>query len=1027
MNRWITQSDRSPACSASRRGRILAGVVLLAASLVRLPAADPRLFAPGFRTDQWKVEQGLPQNTVQCLLQTRDGYLWAGTRFGLLRYDGLTPIRYDHERVPAMKNDNCVALAETDDGLWVGTSGGLLRWRDRAWSGFTTADGLCDNRIWALTPAHAGGVWIGTADGLSRCQAGQFSTLKPASPSLRAGETVIHNDVGQLCEDTAGTLWIANQGGLQRLRPDGQSFERIAAQGLIQQLVADPAGGVWWIDAGQVYQFKADRLVAHAPPAPGEPLALLHFDRQGVLWAATARSACFQLRPDGWQAMPVSPFLAEQTLRCLLDDREGSLWLGTELGGLFRVQPRRLRTYTVRDGLAGPDVWSVCGAPDGSVWFSTRSGLSQLRDGVFRNFPATGPEAYRQLARTLWVDRQATLWGATSKSIQGLSRFDQEAGQFVRVMDRAKGEPLGRLLNGESFYEDRSGTLWAGTDQGVLRLEEGEWRRVAGSPLHVRAMLQDRAGDLWLGTADRGLYRWRASQGTNFTRQAGLPGDAVWVIHEDQAGGLWCAGDRGLTRLRAGGCATITRQQGLYDNLINQLFEDDQGRFWLGCNRGIFRVPRHELDAVADGKTNRVHCVVYGEADGMAAAETNGENQPAGYQDARGHLWFPTINGVVELDPRTLRDNPVPPPVLIEQVRANGQAVAGDFAPAGAAAGLATRATPSSTLRFAPGTARALEIRYTATSLVSPDQVHFKYRLLGFGSDWLEDADNRRVVSYANLRPGRYTFQVTACNNHGLWNDTGAEQTLELLPYFYETAWFYALCAALVALAIWTAHRLRVRVLARLQVLEHQHALDRERARIAHDIHDDLGSRLSQIAILGELADRSLASPEGARHQLDKMRATTGEVFQALDEIVWTTNPKQDSVAGLVSYLREYAPEFLGAAGLTCRLDFPSPIPAQPLSAEARHHLFLTVKEALNNIVKHAQATEVSLRLRLENRTLTLVLQDTGCGLTVANPQPPTLGNGLANMRERITSLGGKFTLHSEPGSGTRIQFQIPL
>jgi signal transduction histidine kinase len=360
-------------------------------------------------------------------------------------------------------------------------------------------------------------------------------------------------------------------------------------------------------------------------------------------------------------------------------------------------------------------------------------------------------------------------------------------------------------------------------------------------------------------------------------------------------------------------------------------------------------------------------------------------------------------------------------------VRANGQAVAGDFAPAGAAAGLATRTTPSSTLRFAPGTARALEIRYTATSLVAPDQVHFKYRLLGFGSDWLEDADNRRVVSYANLRPGRYTFQVTACNNHGLWNDTGAEQMLELLPYFYETTWFYALCAALIALVVWTAHRLRVRVLARLQVLEHQHALDRERARIAHDIHDDLGSRLSQIAILGELADSSLASPEGARHQLDKMRATTGEVFQALDEIVWTTNPKQDSVAGLVSYLREYAPEFLGAAGLTCRLDFPSPIPAQPLSAEARHHLFLAAKESLNNIVKHAQATEVSLRLRLESRTLTLVLQDNGCGLTVANPQSPTLGNGLANMRERITSLGGKFTLHSEPGSGTRIQFQVPV
>lgn len=993
-------------------------------------AADPRLFTSGFRTDQWKVEQGLPQNTVQCLLQSHDGYLWVGTRFGLMRYDGGKPVRYDRDQFPAQSSDNCVALAEVENSLWVGTSKGLLRWQDRAWSRLSRTNGLCDDQIWALAASRAGGLWIGTENGVSRWQAGRFSTLRPNSPGLLPGEIMRHNNVSHLCEDSSGTLWIANSGGLQRLRKDGESFERVAAHGLIGQLVADPAAGVWWSDVDRVYRFTAGQITAFPPPVSGDSVALLHFDRQGVLRAATARHGFFQLQAGKWERLPLPAPLEAQSPRCFLDDREGNLWIGTEFGGLFRLQPRRLRTYTTRDGLPGRDVWSICGASDGSLWFATADGVCQFRDGLIRSLPSAKVEPHLQQARVIWADGQNTLWGATGKGIQGLSRWDPAQGCFVRVLDRAPGDESGHLINVESFYEDRTGMVWAGTSQGVLRLEAGGWRALKASPPHVRAMLQDRAGNLWLGTVDRGLYRWQASQPEVFTLQTNLPSESVWVLHEAGDGSVWIGGDSGLTRLRAGHCATLNTKHGLFDNLINHLLEDDQGRFWLSCNRGISRVAKQELDAAADDTTGATHVrsVVYGEADGMEVSETNGEQQPAGWKDAQGHLWFPTINGVVEIDPRVLRDNPVEPSVLIEQVRANGRAVFGDSAEgATETAHLVSRGQSADELRFAPGAARALEIRYTATSLVAPELVHFRYRLEPYDRVWQDDSGNRRVVSYANLSPGRYTFQVIACNNHGLWNKVGATMKFELRPFFHETVWFYALCAAVTALAIWMAHRRRVRTLARLQVLEHQHALDRERARIAHDIHDDLGSRLSQISILGELADRSLASPDAAREQLGKIRATTGEVFQALDEIVWAANPKQDSVAGLVSYLREFAPEFLGAAGLTCRLDFPSPVPVQPLSAEARHHLFLAVKEALNNVVKHAQATEVSLRLRLDNRTLTLVLADNGRGFAAAEPGSSGLGNGLPSLRERITSLGGEFTLDSVPGRGTRIEFKVPV
>jgi signal transduction histidine kinase len=273
---------------------------------------------------------------------------------------------------------------------------------------------------------------------------------------------------------------------------------------------------------------------------------------------------------------------------------------------------------------------------------------------------------------------------------------------------------------------------------------------------------------------------------------------------------------------------------------------------------------------------------------------------------------------------------------------------------------------------------------------------------------------------------------VKACNNHGLWNETGAAFAFVVEPHFYETWLFYGLCLVFVAVSGGLIQAWRLRLQRRILRLEHLHALDNERARIAHDIHDDLGSRLSQLSVLGELAGRHLASPAQAQPHLEKLRATTGEVFQALDKIVWAVNPKQDSVAGLMTYLREFGPEFLSPAGIHCRLDFPSPASDDPLDSEKRHHLFLVVKEALNNVVKHARATEVWLRLSLKDKTLSLTIQDNGRGIaspqpSTLNPQPPGMGNGLVNMRERLARLGGQFTLHSNPGQGTRIELTLPL
>lgn len=993
--------------------------------------ADPRGFTAGFRTDQWNAEQGLPQNTVQCLQQTPDGYLWAGTRFGLVRYDGFKRFSvFQRANTPALRSENCLALATDAAGqLWVGTDDGLLCRSGQTWQRFTTTNGLGHNCIRALAPRRAGGLWVGTEQGVSWWASNRFVTLLPQSRDLHPApdRRVLVNDVPGLAEDSTGTLWIVNHGGLQRLRPGETNFTVVAPDAWASRVAVDAADRVWWTETSHLRRLAdgVDETFSLPDATPGQHLELLGLDRQGTPWVKGPQGRLFVFRAGAFQSVPTPDSLAIHNPLRFLQDREGNDWLGTEFGGLFRLQPRRLHSLAQRDGLAGNRVTSACLAPDGAVWLATDGGLSRFGDGTFRNFAASATEPFLQVPSVLWMDRQTNLWGATSKGLQGLSRFDFQQGFFVREMLRLPGDTSGIPFSVESFYEAPDGLLWAGTSRGVMWRSAAGWEALPGSPPNVRAFLRDRSGALWLGTVGHGLWRWQAGQFTVFTKTNGLPSDQVWVLHEDAAGTLWCAGDAGLTRLRAGQFARLTTEQGLFDNLINQLLEDDRGQFWLSCNRGIFRVARRELDAVADGLAQHVTCVTYTEADGLEISETNGEHQPAGCRDRAGQLWFPSMYGVIRIDPHAELDNTHPPSVVIEQVRTGAGIVFGDGCATPALAAGSGARPPE--LRLPPGSGHVLEIRYAATTFVAPEGVRFSYQLDGYDPRWHSDDENLRVAAYTNLRPGRYRFRVQAWNSHGYPGDEIAELRLVIAPYFRETAAFKVLCALALLGAAVGVQAWRLRLQRRILHLEHQHALDRERARIAHDIHDDLGSRLSQIAILGELADRALTSPDAARRQLNKMRTATGEVFQALDEIVWAANPKQDSVAGLASYLREYAAEFLAAADVACRLDLPNPVPAQPLTADVRHHLFLAVREALTNIVKHAHATEVRLRLGWTAGTLTVVIEDNGRGFVVPASDTPAPGNGLVNLRERIAGLGGEIQLHSNPGMGTRIEFRVTL
>jgi signal transduction histidine kinase len=395
--------------------------------------------------------------------------------------------------------------------------------------------------------------------------------------------------------------------------------------------------------------------------------------------------------------------------------------------------------------------------------------------------------------------------------------------------------------------------------------------------------------------------------------------------------------------------------------------------------------------------------------------------QSAGGKTADGRLWFPTAKGLVAVDPTDVKINRLPPPVRIEEMRVDDNEFADGYV--------------AGPVKVSPGRHR-IEFEYTGLSYVAPEKVRFRCRLNGFDSKW-DDVGTKRVATYNYIPPGRYTFQVVACNNDGVWNETGASLKFEVLPFFWQTTWFHALGGVITVLAaggvVWFETRRRMR--RRLERAERQRDIERERTRIARDIHDDLGAQLTRITMLSESASEPEIEPHRAADGIRRIYDTARELTRSMDEIVWAVNPRHDTLESLATYLEKFAQDWLAGAGIRCRLDLPLQFPEWHLTSEMRHNVFLAFKEALHNVVKHSGASEVLIRLAVKEKSFELAVEDNGRGFAPDEKRrsaPATLGrvasgNGVENMRRRLEAIGGSFALRSAPGNGTRVLFLVHL
>jgi len=975
--------------------RTVLAVCLLAPSACFARASFPGEAPANAQCDYWQTSDGLPHHDVVSLAQTPDGYIWLGM-YGSIdsvaRFNGL-----DFTQV------------------------------------FRLAGG--SNAYASLAAGRDGRLWIAkgsAADALSFWQKGKLTAvgLQLPPPGDRGNP---------LLEDRDGNLWIGGRGLLTRA-PDGRIEDRgdaMRGSGDVRQIAVAKDGSVWFATEKGPLRYRHG-VFDHPYPIT-KSLYSIHASADGSLWMGTdAELGLLQVAPSGSMARyGADQGLSSRGISVICEDGETNIWVGT-YSGLFYLKGGK--AYSTRETeLKTAFIFSLLWDDEGSLWVGTSDGLYHLYRNPIEQYGATaglgaaeslgiGPSglfaSVFSRGTYLLQDGAWTKQVALEESVGDGQIIETKEGDIwtsrTSTCERFRGgkvrEP--QDIGGGACFCESNNTLWVVNPTNIFAFSNGTLRAMSeGWPaMNVTFVVTNGDKGFILGTT-QGLYQWDG----HLVRWLGLGKELAGTRINDlewDGATLWLATDQTVAcytdhlqaiRWEAG----LAKSGGINCMLV------ESNSLWLGCVNGLFCINRSEAEQYFRGSLHHVSLTQYGKAQGMRSGYLGPTGRGLGaVRGVDGKLCFASKSGIVAVNTRQLL-NPKPPPVVIENVLLDQRAVA------------SLRTNPDVPIRVPAGT-RNVEIRYAALTYISPSVVVYKYRLQGLDSDWTP-AENSRIARFTKLLPGNYEFQVQACNAAGVWNEGGASVRLVQTSFFTQTRAFTVLCwslgggvvVGLAAFATAVAHAISSRKMRRrLAALEAQQALDRERARIARDIHDDVGSTLTRIVLLSALAAREpdqTFTPDG---HLAGICSAAREITRRLDEIVWAVNPQNDTFDSLVSYISKFLTDQTRTAGLHCHLEVPDALPTLPISGATRHNIFLACKEAIHNAIKHASAKQLQLRVTVHGGSFLLEICDDGIGLPTHAPK--SAGNGLQNMRERLVASGGLCELTSGPGRGTVVGFRLP-
>jgi len=1028
--------------------KIVLALVLLAAQ--HAYALDPHKLPTQYALRTWQAKDGLPQNSVQAVVQTRDGYIWLGTQEGLVRFDGVRFTVFDRSNTPALRSNYVFALHEDADGaLWVGTNGGgLTRLRGGQFATFTTKHGLTSDIVLAIKQDAAGRLWLGTGRGVTLVSDGVFKPFE--------GDSALQSErVMAILHARDGSVWFASySGGVGRWAQG--VFSRITTQqGLsynaVWSLYQDREGAMWAGTVGggvnRLHGGRIEKYGARDGLGSDKVMGMLE-DRHGNMWFATDGGGLVRRSGGRFMALTQAQGLANDTTWPLLEDREGLLWVGT-LGGLSQLRDTPFIAVGPPEGAREDIVRAVIQDKSGALWIASQSrGVSRYQNGTFTHYTKAEGLA-NDAVRTVFADRAGNVWIGAAV---GLSRLSQGR---LRHYGRSEGLAGERV---SAIHEDAQGTLWVGTFGGLNRLQGdrfiGYTTRDGLAHDRVMAIADRRAGGLWVGTEGGGLSIFENGRFTTYDEHHGLAHAIVQSLHEDADGKLWIGtGGGGLSRLHDGHFTTITTRQGLFDDVVHAIVDDGGGFLWISSNRGLQRVSKAELDEVAAGRRPALQGVVFGELDGLRSSEFNGATQPAAWRATDGRLWFPTMNGAVGVLPSLVAQAPAPRSVYLERAESGGLALGPDAL-------------------VSPG-AGALEFHYTALHFANPQRLHFRYRLQGFDTEWM-DAGMRRSAYYTNIPPGKYVFQVSAALPGGEWSTQPAAMAFELLPRIDQTLWFRVLAVLLLASLLFAVHHQVMNRLRRRAAMLSALVAQREKAEAeARQLNAELESRVAARTADLQAANRALESfsysvshdlraplvtidgfasallsqegqlDEQSRQTLKRIRAAGVRMSELINDLL--------RLAGVTraELVREEVD--LSAMARRIALGLHARDPRRPMRWEIQDGMKVSADAALleiamvnllENAWKYTGRTEqplVRVGMQGEGASAACFVADNGTGFDMAHAGElfkefqrlhdskdfPGTGIGLAIVRRIVERHGGTVRAEAAPGEGAAFLFTL--
>jgi signal transduction histidine kinase/streptogramin lyase len=959
---------------------------MLLASHSSVLGLNPSLEVSQYEHTAWKVRDGFAKGFIYAIAQTPDGYLWLGTEFGLLRFDGVRAVPWMPPNGQLPSNDIPTLLVTRDSTFWIGTTKGLASWKDRK---LTTYSELNGSRIFALLEDRNGAVWAATRE-----------------------PRIFGENVGPIDADAEGNFWVGFDKDSQKWKSGRpQSFEvqdSMHSQPALTELeqFAFPTANHERLTepvAAQLERAASTVLSQHLKP----PQILR--DRDGALWVAIPDRGLVHIYQGKTDVFSEADGLSGDTVTGLLEDREGNVWAVTS-NGIDRFREYAVPNISIKQGLSNTNTVAIVGTKDGSVWVATYNGLNRWKDGrisvVNRIGSTQDPNRTRKGAPySLFEDSERRIWLSTVQEFGYL-----ENNRFVPVRDVHGGQIT-------SMTEGPSGHLWlAKEEDGLLDLFQGRvvekfpWTAL-GHKDDGRVVLADPSQHgIWLGFSAGGIsYFADGAIRKSYSVAEGLGAGRVNGLRFGPRGALWAATENGLSRIKDDHVTTLTSKNGLPCDKVYWTVDDADHFVWVYTACGLVRIARTEMDAWVNDPSRSVSATLFDVSDGVRT-----QSNPSAVQGVSkasdGRIWYVALDGVSVIDPQHFPFNKLPPPVHIEQITA-------DHKTYDAAQGLRL-----------PPLIRDLEIDFTALSFVAPEKIRFRYKLEGYDNDW-QEAGNRRQAFYTNLPPRNYRFRVMAANNSGVWNEEGALLDFSIAPAFYQRTSFRVLCVVAFLALLFAAYQLRVRQLAG-QYNRTLEARVSERTRIARELHDTLLQSFQGLLLRFHSASKLLpARPDEAKQRLDNaLNQAAAAITEGRDAIQGLRSPAletNDLANGLAAIAEELRSDT--SAGDAPAIDVEIEGAPRNLNPQVRDEACRIAGEALRNAFRHAQAQRITVEIRYDKRQFRLRVRDDGKGLDEQTIQRQHAGHfGLPGMRERAEIVGGKLEVWSKLDSGTQIELIIP-